>query len=152
MSHTEPAARPQHPPCTLWIWTLAAGLSPLVSMTALAADLNFAIPVQVGDLHPDAKAVLVLCWPVDAGGNAIPSVKVGSGMSNEGTLNAAGVFSGTLSAGFDYFTKSDSAKAKGYRCDLLIKSKTGYHGAELGDGSNYWHVKQGTLTIQGPIP
>ena len=153
MSHTEPPARPHRPCHSVRIWMLGLGLSLFVSLpSAFAADLNFVIPVQVGALHPDAKAVFAVCYPVDVGGNAIPAVKLGSGVSNQGTLNASGVFSGNLSAGFDYYTKSDSAKAKGYRCDLMINSSKSYHQAELGDGSHYFHVKQGTLTVQGPIP
>src|SRR5262249_31960386 len=99
--------------------------------------------------------VNVLCSVLDAANNYLsidPAVAVPQPIF--GKLDANGNFSGQLANGINFTDASDFAKAKSYECKLFGKKAISgvQHAIEIGDGSQWYHVKSGTLTAKGPIP
>jgi len=142
----------------------------LPSLSAQPADLNFdPIVVQVWQLSKELNQVSVLCDAKDGTGQSINvSYVQAANTSNSvyGDLDASKNYSGNLQAGLNFNNPADAAKAKTYSCSLRLTCScnlgncrgacTGnaagiIRDAEIGNGSEWWHVKAGTITMSGPI-
>jgi hypothetical protein len=131
-----------------------------------SADLNFdPIPVSVSQVYKEINGVFVTCDAKDAAGNWITGITYVNVANSPnppiGNLNATTrSFSGNLQTGLNFNSPADLANAKTYRCVLRFncvgQCSAGYAGvaknAEVGDGSQWWHVKSGTVQVEGPIP
>jgi hypothetical protein len=143
---------------------VGAGALMLPSLSAQPADLNFdPIVVQVSHLK-DMTEVLVTCDAKDAAGNWIMGVTYEQAANTPnpvyGNLDASKSFSGWLQAGLTFNTPTDRANAKTFVCSLRAcngncsgppPASGVIHNLEIGDGSQWYHVKAGTVEISGPI-
>ena len=70
-----------------------------------------------------------------------------------GTLDASGNFSGSLATNFNYQNSLDAGKAKKWHCMLMCTNQAGQtKNCQIGDGSQFYHVKSGNLTVEVPMP
>ena len=126
---------------------------------ANASDLVFdPIPVNVTSMKGSgAVSVSVSCFPMDGQGNPLNDAFTGGAEQLKhprvGTLDASGNFSGSLATNFNYQNSADAAKAKKWRCILMCTNQGGQtKNCQIGDGSMFYHVKSGNLTVDGPLP
>ena len=122
---------------------------------ASAADLVFdPIPINVTSMG-GVTSVSVSCYPMDVSGNPLHGLDAPETLPHPrvGTIDATGKFSGILATNFNYDNKADAAKAKKWHCMLMCTNASGsVKDCQVGDGSQFYHVKSGTLTAEGLLP
>jgi hypothetical protein len=136
----------------------------LSSLSAQSADLNFdPIAVNVTQLYSEVTRIEVACDTKDDAGKWMTGVTyvqaANTANPSWGNLDATKSFSGNVQWGLNFNNPADQANTKTYVCRLRLWCSGQCSGnatgvireAEVGDESEWWHVKGGTLQIEGPI-
>jgi hypothetical protein len=125
------------------------------NVCANAADITFdPITVNVEYLKGLAGQYIgVVCEVRDSNNNVLSTQATGGGPHpHEGTLDAEGTFSGTLSHARNFLNPNDFFKAKFYKCYLWARQGSISTAVVIGDGTTWYHAKSGNLSVTGPIP
>lgn len=128
-----------------------------LAQTASAADMTFdPIPVSVQgliNLTGQGQGLFVQCRVAGASGQYFTTVPTSGGTNpNFATPDASGNFSGNLSYALNFPNKADMANAKSYFCFLSGNNGHESQALKIGDGSQWYHVKSGTVSVSGTIP
>ncbi|MCW5694079.1 MAG: hypothetical protein KIT48_17110 [Pseudolabrys sp.] len=129
---------------------LAAAIGP-----AHAVDIGFG-PIDVnvqGFANSDLKRIEVDCLVYDANGAYLPvdSYTILPAYPGLVKLDAAGGFVGKVGAGLFLKNPADVANAKSFKCELRGDDGSTLRNLEIGNGTEWWHVKSGVLSVSGPI-
>jgi hypothetical protein len=111
-----------------------------------------------GLANANISSIDFICDAFDANGNLLHVAEYTAlpGYPDRVTLDTAGNFSGKMAAGLFLKKPADLAKAASFKCMLRGQNKSaGLHGVttalEIGDGTEWWHVKSGVVSVSGPI-
>ena len=93
------------------------------------------------------------CVVYDANGAYLPvdSYTILPGYPGLAKLDAAGSFVGKVGAGLFLKNPADIANAKSFKCELRGDDGSTLRKHKIGNGTDWWHVKSGVLSVSGAI-